>query len=526
MKKNYLKSLFLFSLVLITVAGCKKGIVNDSSIESVDQQASNRTKNVRNITDPNDPNLNPNWQWWPYQAHNLYYSPTGSINNIQTINTFLPFYTQGNVLNSGPELDIFPEDGWVLAFRDFGTPTRPIDFPFFVLYNKYRAIFRVMLYNAQQVPSSYLKAELSFVNPGYTGGLMTFNAEGNASFLNSYDANVKDHQIATSNQFSDWLVFDYNLAGYDPGYAMNAGLKLQINRIDETTITLNSTDFTLNETVTQATPGGQGTSFATAINTGYNIVDGADKFRKVLKESQWGKSDKSIFHNILNSAYVDAIPLVGTALGIIKSFIGTKTKPAPRQPLKFTGTLNFSGLAVLGNTLYSRTFSLNSASTVLSDYKPVQPISWGLFNIVEMPTFNCSVKEGYNDNCEWYVNATAQLANPVNFISNHAANGLIFKGAYIGIIVSPGDQRPNYTTWYGATFPYHQETRQLVYGETIENMYSGREIGLKLYYEVINPTKYMDKDIVIYKTYPAAYNFTGSQRVDTCPNPPGGGISW
>lgn len=512
--KNYL---LLFTLILVG-SSCKR-----SNIDPPQEISKNTVTNTLNITDPNDPNLNPNWQWWQFTSHNLYYSPTESINNVQTIQAFVPFHTQGNILNSGPEPDMYPEDGWVLAYKDFGTPTRPISFPFFALYNKYRGIFRVMLYNAQQAQASYMRAELSFVNTSHTGGLMTFNAEGPQSFLNSYNHSVKDHQITYSNQFSDWLVYDFNLSGYDPNYSPNAAINLQIFRVDETAFTLNSTAFTLKETVEQATPGGQGSSFLNAVNTGYNIFNTADKMVDGLKESPYGKEQGSFFYNLVNSSYIEAIPVIGKALGIIRGFIGGGTKPAPRQPLKFTGTLNFSGTSTSQTPLYSRTFALSASSSVPSNYKPVQNINWGIFNIVSMPQFAYSVTQGYDSNCQWYVDAEDHLTAPINFISNHAANGMILKDTKIGIITNPGDQtRP---IIYGNSFNQHAEGRRLSYGETADNTYAGKEIGIMLTYEIINPTKYLSKEIKIFKVYPAMHESLGTTRRDDCINT-GPGIEW
>ncbi|ALL05355.1 hypothetical protein AQ505_07545 [Pedobacter sp. PACM 27299] len=513
--------IFLFLVLSLIVSSCKK---NTTEVGKDDPKLlSNRVTKVSNITDPNDPNLDMNWQWWNYNTHKLYFSPTGSITNIQVVDAFLPFYTQGNILNTGPELDMYPEDGWVLAFRDFGTPARPIDFPFFALYNKYRGTFRVMLYNAQQTQSSYLKGELSFVNPSYAGGLMTFNAEGTQAFLDSYDHSVKDHQITTSNQFSDWVVFDFNLSGYDPNYSPNAALKLQIHRINETNITLNSTAFTLEEAVKKSTPGGQGSDFANAINTGYTIADQATQLKKVLLESPGGKATGGILNKILTSSYAEAVPIIGQALGVIRAFIGGTTKPAPRQPLKFQGTLNFNGLATSGTTLYSRTFSLSSSSTVLSDYKPVQPITWGIFNLGTIPKMNISVVEGYGSDCNWYVDATIDLSSPTELLSNHVANGMILKKIKMGIITDPNDaSKPIGFLENGPI----RTTRRLKYGETVQNLFYGKELALALTYEIISPTRYLDKQITIYKAYSFQFEDLGKVRIDDCPTAGPGGIEW
>ena len=169
---NFTLTLLSVFVALLAATSCKK--VSDRELGLEDVSVPNNVS-LLNITDPNDPNLNPNWEWWNYQPHTLYYSPTGTNNNISPISTYLPYFSQGNILNTGTELDMSKADGWVLAFKDFGTPTRAIDFPFFALYNKYRGIFRVMLYNAPRVSGTYFKADLSFVNQSNTAGIFTFN---------------------------------------------------------------------------------------------------------------------------------------------------------------------------------------------------------------------------------------------------------------------------------------------------------------------------------------------------------------
>ncbi|MEQ9229450.1 MAG: hypothetical protein RIF46_02125, partial [Cyclobacteriaceae bacterium] len=88
-----------------------------------------------------DPNLDPDWIWYEEVAggHDMWYNDGGTETQISNVQT--PFFTSGNDLDksSSPgEYDMYPEDGWILAYRDFGTSSAAPDVPFFALYNKYR----------------------------------------------------------------------------------------------------------------------------------------------------------------------------------------------------------------------------------------------------------------------------------------------------------------------------------------------------------------------------------------------------
>ena len=42
--------------------------------------------------------------------------------------------------------DYSPTEGWVLLKKDFGCSGGGIDYPYFILYNKYRGVIRLFMY--------------------------------------------------------------------------------------------------------------------------------------------------------------------------------------------------------------------------------------------------------------------------------------------------------------------------------------------------------------------------------------------
>jgi hypothetical protein len=77
---------------------------------------------------PDDPNLDPGWDWTAPSEYVLYSSVNGGT--VQRYATQLPYYLPGNTLNSFQTPDMYPEDGWELVHRDFGTPGAAPPFPY------------------------------------------------------------------------------------------------------------------------------------------------------------------------------------------------------------------------------------------------------------------------------------------------------------------------------------------------------------------------------------------------------------
>ncbi|MFP2960558.1 hypothetical protein ACLEPN_22735 [Myxococcus sp. 1LA] len=219
-----------------------------------------------------DPNLDPNWDWTVIgPGHTLYYKDLNGV--IRSNLVQVPFLTGGHPLNT-LEKDMYPEDGWVLAFRDFGSPSAAPDMPFFALYNKYRGILRAMLYNSRGFAYSQFNLSLSWKDASATGALLTYSSSSRG-YRNNYDPAQVENFLVEANAAGGWIYGDFMLTGYDPSMNPAAQLRLKLSGIDTSSLTLESTEFSLSEILTDANPGG-------ASSSGGNLVDAAKaghKFR-------------------------------------------------------------------------------------------------------------------------------------------------------------------------------------------------------------------------------------------------------
>ena len=139
-------TMFIFSLFFCTIvfASAPSKGVNSHSLSLMS----------RAMTD-SDPNRDSNWRWYEYQGegYDLYAASGTSGNGIITyLNKQLPFFSPNSpagVKLYNPDTqnaDMYPEDGWVLLKRDFGTPGNAPLMPYFFLYNKARGILRYVFF--------------------------------------------------------------------------------------------------------------------------------------------------------------------------------------------------------------------------------------------------------------------------------------------------------------------------------------------------------------------------------------------
>ncbi len=472
-----------------------------------------------------DPNLNPNWDWTVSgSGHTVYYQTSNGINNrlIQ-----VPFYTSGHPLNTVGEKDMYPEDGWVLAFRDFGTASAAPDMPFFALYNKYRGILRVMVYNSQSLSYNKFEMKLFFKSQSHTGGIFTFSAKEKA-FLDDYDKTKSEIFLVEAPSFNGWIYADFQLFGYDPNMSSNTQLRLHINGINMSSQNLESTEFTLNEILSEANPGGEksGGDLLGSLNKGskyYKNVDKAAKNLRATVSKQESEGKNSWWKNILKSAVgtksnpkgISKIaPIVGGLVGFFTSFIGGKDDPAPREPMNFEGVLKFKGsITTSPFPLYSLDLGLSSGTGANPPdyYRVVQPITWGVFSLQSKPiienwlddTTTCEYNDYYE---EWecspdFVWAYTNLKE-FNYYFNNNANLYLQKIrlAYI-YNTNPSSTGKKPSNYYTIT-----ELKNLSF-----NDWQASNIAVELTLKTKTPTKYYDDEILVYKTYDVVkeYSETG-----------------
>jgi hypothetical protein len=131
--------------------------------------------NPASATNPDAPStfyIN-DFSWFSQAVNNVLFDiPLNNMNDYYPVSTMLNPYNQSNTLCNYledadlDELDVYPEDGWVLLFFNLGTypngsayASSNSNVPYIILYNKYRSIIRVFA-NAKFLETNYDEIEV------------------------------------------------------------------------------------------------------------------------------------------------------------------------------------------------------------------------------------------------------------------------------------------------------------------------------------------------------------------------------
>jgi hypothetical protein len=516
--------------------------------------------------DPSDPNRDPNWNWTTCCiGHTVYYQTQNGIqtqNNVQT-----PFFTQGHALadaSTNDKKDMWQQDGWTLAYKDFGTPTIAPPLPFFVLYNKYRGVLRVMIYNARESLSSAFLMRLYHRSSSSKPPIFTMTNTSYKDFGSfSGDPNQVESIIGKVHQLNDWFWADFVIAGYTPNLQNDAVLHLDLSLIDESKLTLKSTKFTLDQVLSKSSVSNSFVDVAnktiSAVDQGNRFFTSVDNVRAKFKETaERDKGEpwlKSALGSIANSGVASIVPYVGAALGFINYFIGG----SEQQPMSFKGALEMDGTITVTRPLVAYDFALSTNIPELPEYyKPVQPITWGLVNVsfpygyrdvvtyVE-PQYVCNDCSndtgGYFDeygnyirscdpNCQWVDNSTYETVySAINIVTNPNAGMTLqsIKYSYIGTtnayvngaIVNPNtDAIKKQPSALKPKYTFQSATRGTVTILPVpdgQNWWSGSEcafFALEYTFSINAPVKNSSSTVVIYKVYPwLAYYYNPNIKI-------------
>lgn len=445
-----------------------------------------------------DPNLNPNWDWTVSgPGHTLYF--TDSLGIVRSTTRQLPFYTAGHPLNT-LEKDMYPQDGWVLAYRDFGTPTAAPDVPFFALYNKYRGILRIMLFNSRELTFTRFNLELFFKSTTATGALLTYSDPSRA-FLNDYDPAKVESFLVEANSINGWIYGDFMLTGYDPALNDATQLRLQLRGMDISNVVLESTEFTLTQVLSDANPGSSsslGSNLVDAASKGHKYYKDVTSATKSLRETASKAADgtwwKSIVQGLVGtpsapSTLSKIAPIVGGIIGFVTSFIGGLDDPAPREPLNFQGSLKMSGTITQSAPLYALDFG--TKYTIGGDnppdyYRPLNNIPWGIFNLASRPVGQVRREtECSRTGC------TQRLTYSMDSLPSYVFNP--FAGMQLVSV--------RYAFTFNTKAPTAFSTSTSWYFGRIAP--SGMAVEVKM--RTTSPTLYFDDDLVFYKVYPVSF---------------------
>lgn len=337
------------------------------------------------ITDPNDPNLDPDWDWTTDQPYELFIKGATTPTIVS-----LPYKINegpASILNKKANTDIKPEEGWVLLYRDFGTEKRKIKFPKFILYNRFRGTLRVIYYNTSESNFSYAIATIEQLYNGKRAALFSFGRKD--YFLEGFDQSLI-LSAAHQTQSRAWSYVDFTILGFQKNLATDASLRFKIYGVEESDVQLEG-DLTLSQILNS----GQ-------VNGRYDTKKAIDKGARFFKEIQSAKDSlrddvnknpdswyaKHVL-SLLGSSFANFIPGIAGVAGFITSFISSGEENRP-LPMKFAGEIELTGKITKDSLIDS--FTLKTPGAGQSDPSEIsglplydKPI--GVFNLERKPSF-------------------------------------------------------------------------------------------------------------------------------------------
>lgn len=406
MKRN----LFFAGALIALLYSCKK----ENPIQEEPKLAPPQTKSVA-ITDPNDVNLNVNWKWYDPAVQNVTVYFGQKVNNqpVAGVSTPMPWFVFGNPTNNSDK-DYRPELGWTLYLKDFGTPDRPAQTPFFALYNKYSGVLRFFVYNYRvrnqgEASKTYYIAELGFNTPSNSNSSLSFFASEDEFLKSKTNPNTKQIVVTKKDVSDTWLNFDFEMI-HDAKYSE---VLLNVYGANQTDLAL-GTDFS---TLTaRSSVGASGTSlsgFGTAMEKGFeytgssqSLFDAIDKLDKTINGDKSAKSLVSTTEVIKPTSIIGtvagAIGVVKGAIGVVKSFFGGKKKISTitHTSIQYSGIVKTSGTANISNNLYSIQFHQDpKAPLAASRYVPLYQ---GILGVMTAPAVAVlTIERNEYNNCTY-----------------------------------------------------------------------------------------------------------------------------
>ncbi len=345
------------------------------------------------------------WKWYENKECTLYARSSTGSDSIQEHTVSLPFFegtgsAACDLFRINPEdVDMYPEDGWVLVSADFGTRDKAPVIPYFMLYNRASGTLRYVFYYAYDEPYTHALVKLE-QQQGQT--LMFSFYDSIKCFVKDKDNNIdydpgKSLVTVTNVSPDEWSYADFVIS-YDPTVTDTEDLcfTIKIYGVKKSDVELGG-DITLNQVF-----GNNRQKHSASISAGDVLSAGqkaVDYYKSVQEFAASSEASKGEWYSgILNAAGAAITasgpwgPVVGALAGIASSgiFGGKSSRPVP---MNFKGTITLTGTITENNLIYSFLLSVpgteisNSDSSNLSFYnKPL-----GIFSIKSKPVVDITV---------------------------------------------------------------------------------------------------------------------------------------
>jgi hypothetical protein len=241
----------------------------------------------------------------------------------------------GECYQENPDID--PSQGWVLLTGNFGTSLivpRP-DYPYFVLYNKYRGIMRPYIFYGARAGITHQATHQMGTAAVENGNVAAFT-HNTGKYLHDYDPRYEQLFIKKHLLLNHWACLEFDVAGYDPAIAdpgkTGSAFAVRFHGLEESVLQadlVGGLNGTLEASNVRAGRNGSGVldavttvggSFLKAVNVYGDAEDALDKMKAkgdANPGAWWGPPLSAL----AVAGAQSAVPLIGAAAGFITSMI-------------------------------------------------------------------------------------------------------------------------------------------------------------------------------------------------------------
>ena len=382
---------------------------------------------------PTDPNRSANWNWTDQVFANVYYDSGTSTANIVAANgdgkVTSPFWDGTQALvGYRDQSDMYPDDGWMLVARDFGTSTAAQPYPFFALYNKYKGKLRIAFWQSSEKNiSSYHSISLSFQQGigNLPPSFLYADTDVNHGFINQANSSYVQKVIAKANR-SQWMVGDFDVSGYsNQDFNSSANFNINIADVDESSLSAVG-DITLDGSV-QPKSNGKAFDIVQSL-VGYSAPS-LKAIGDVVK-----KVDPTGGYEKFATPVGGVLDFIKGGLDLISGLRGN----GGGFDVNLTGNINLNGTIKTLRDAGSIPIYLKPQSGDFG-YSPVQSIPWGVIGVVGIqpqdqspiaPAYHYTVKRHFypgRNNKEYVIIPPVPLDIQVN-----PSSGLTLTGLRVG----------------------------------------------------------------------------------------------
>lgn len=290
--------------------------------------------------------------------------------------------------------------------------------------------------------------------------------------------------------------------------------------LDESKIQLDSTKFTLNEVMSSATPSGSsagGVNLMDALNQGVRYYNQVNDQKKSLQErvdkatgSEWWLNPAK---QLLQGGLATVAPYLGGLVGLVTAFLGGSSSATAREPLNLQGVLQMRGTISTPRQIVAMDFALAIGPSGPDFYRPLQRIPWGVFNLRARPVMHVFAAEEFVTDYGTPIMSRGDYSftnNPLSYVLNPAA-GVTITSTKVAFVYgnaapSPFDATASGSSGYVQYFCNGSPCYYQQWGDTPAS------IAVELKLHINSPTRYSDRDLVMYKIFPYDAEWEYSQN--------------